>query len=128
MDVTVELHCDQCGSANLTLPAPADESSAIACNDCRAEHGTLAELRQELLDCALAQSAEALRETVRAGLGVTLLPRGYAAPSDRDLIAIPLTHPTPKREVLLVQRGPGQLRTPRAVGAFTELLVAAARA
>jgi DNA-binding transcriptional LysR family regulator len=73
-------------------------------------------------------SAEALRETVRAGLGITILPRGYAAPTDRDLVAIPLTHPTPRREVLLVLRGPGQLVTPRAVGAFTELLMEASRA
>jgi DNA-binding transcriptional LysR family regulator len=67
-------------------------------------------------------SAEALRETVRAGLALTILPRGYASPADRDLIAVPLTHPTPKREVLLVERDSKQLATPRAVRAFTELL------
>mgnify|MGYP001549601589 FL=1 len=67
-------------------------------------------------------SAEALRETVRAGLGITLLPRGYAAPSDRDLVAVPLSHPTPKREVLLVERGPGQLATPRSAQAFASIL------
>lgn len=67
-------------------------------------------------------SAEALRETVRAGLGLTILPRGYATPSDRDLVAVPLTHPTPRREVLLIQRDGQKLATPRAVAAFTELL------
>lgn len=67
-------------------------------------------------------SAEALRETVRAGLGLTILPRGYASPSDRDLLAVPLTRPTPRREVLLIERGPGQLATPRAVQAFTTIL------
>jgi DNA-binding transcriptional LysR family regulator len=67
-------------------------------------------------------SAEALRETVRVGLGITILPRGYASPSDRDLLAVPLTHPTPRREVLLVERGPNQLATPRAVLAFTGIL------
>ena len=67
-------------------------------------------------------SAEALRETVRAGLGITLLPRGYAAPSDRDLVAVPLSRPTPKREVLLVERGPGQLATPRSARAFVSIL------
>lgn len=67
-------------------------------------------------------SAEALRETVRAGLGVTLLPRGYASPSDRDLVAVPLTRPTPKREVLLVERGPAQLATPRCAQAFVGIL------
>jgi LysR family cyn operon transcriptional activator len=71
-------------------------------------------------------SAEALRETVRAGLGLTILPRGYAAPRDRDLVALPLTHPTPHREVLLIQRGPCQLSTPRAVTAFADVLGAAA--
>ena len=61
MDVSVELHCDRCGSANLSLPAHGDEAGAIACNDCGESHGTLAELREELLACALRQSAETLR-------------------------------------------------------------------
>jgi DNA-binding transcriptional LysR family regulator len=67
-------------------------------------------------------SAEALRETVRAGLGLTILPQGYASPADRDLVAIPLSHPTPRREVLLVERGPNLLATPRAATAFAALL------
>jgi LysR family cyn operon transcriptional activator len=67
-------------------------------------------------------SAEALRETVRAGLALTILPRGYAPRHDRDLVALPLTHPTPLREVSLVQRQPGQLATPRAVSALVALL------
>jgi DNA-binding transcriptional LysR family regulator len=67
-------------------------------------------------------SAEALRETVRAGLGMTILPKGYASPADRDLVAVPLTHPTPRREVLVVERGSQQLATPRAVSVFTTLL------
>lgn len=62
MDVTVELHCDKCGSANLSLPAREDESGLISCNDCSERHGTLAELREELFACALEQSAEKLRE------------------------------------------------------------------
>jgi hypothetical protein len=61
-------------------------------------------------------------------LGLTILPRGYASPSDRDLVAVPLTHPTPLREVLLVQRGPGQLVTPRAVAVFADVLAVAAGA
>lgn len=69
-------------------------------------------------------SAEALRETVRAGLGLTILPRGYASPSDRELVAVPLTHPTPQREVLLVQRQAGGLATPRAVAALLDVLAA----
>lgn len=71
-------------------------------------------------------SAEALRETVRAGLGLTILPRGYVSPTDRDLVAVPLSHPTPKREVLLVERGAAGLVTPRAVAVFAELLAARA--
>jgi hypothetical protein len=54
---------------------------------------------------------------------MTILPRGYAAPADRDLVCVPLTRPTPKREVLLVERGPGQLATPRAVAAFSAILL-----
>jgi len=61
MDVVVELHCDKCGSANLSLPPGGDEAAAIACNDCGERHGTIAELREELLACALARSAERLR-------------------------------------------------------------------
>lgn len=72
-------------------------------------------------------SAEALRETVRAGLALTILPAGYAAPADRELVALPLTHPTPEREVLLVQRGPGQLATPRVVAAFVARLAGKSR-
>jgi uncharacterized Zn finger protein (UPF0148 family) len=62
MDVMVELHCDKCGSGNLSLPRWEDEGGAIACNDCGEAHGTLAALREELLACALEQSSEKLRE------------------------------------------------------------------
>jgi DNA-binding transcriptional LysR family regulator len=67
-------------------------------------------------------SAEALRETVRAGLGLTILPAGYVSPADRDLVARPLYGPSLSREVLLVTRGVGQLATPRAANAFCGLL------
>ena len=62
MDITVELHCDKCGSANLSLPPRDDEATAIACNDCGEANGTLAELREDLFACALQQGAEAKRE------------------------------------------------------------------
>jgi hypothetical protein len=65
MDITVELHCEKCGSANLSLPPREDEAGAIACNDCGEANGTLGELRDELFECALQQGAEAKRE----GLG-----------------------------------------------------------
>lgn len=65
MDITVELHCDKCGSANLSLPPPEESAAAIACNDCGELHGTLEQLREDLFACALEHSAEKLRE----GLG-----------------------------------------------------------
>ncbi len=63
MDVSVELHCDKCGSANLAFPshATADE---IACNDCGERHGTVAALGEQLLACARERSAQALREAI----------------------------------------------------------------
>jgi DNA-directed RNA polymerase subunit RPC12/RpoP len=64
MDVSVEIHCDKCGSANLSLPPPDQVTSAIACNDCGADHGSLDSLHQELIDCARRQSAEVLREGI----------------------------------------------------------------
>lgn len=61
MDVTVELHCDTCGSANLSLPPREQEGGTIGCNDCGTRHGTLFELREELIACALERSSERLR-------------------------------------------------------------------
>lgn len=66
MDIIVELHCDKCGSANLSLP-PVDDGRAVACNDCGEEHGTIAELREELLACAFRQSAEVQRAALERG-------------------------------------------------------------
>ncbi|MDA3961632.1 MAG: LysR family transcriptional regulator [Planctomycetota bacterium] len=65
-------------------------------------------------------SGEALRETVRAGLGITILPLGYLSPSDPDLRPVELTDPTPRRSVLLLER-PDSHRS-RAAVAFSELL------
>jgi len=61
MDISLELHCDKCGSANLAFPAEAAGGDRISCNDCGDDQGSLAELREELLAAALAQSSEALR-------------------------------------------------------------------
>lgn len=63
MDVSVEIHCEACGSANYSLPlegAPAD-SDPIRCNDCGAPQGTIGELTAALLQQVLDHSAEALR-------------------------------------------------------------------
>lgn len=61
MDVSVELHCDRCGSAHLTFPAEGEDDGAIGCNDCGAPLGTMAALKAELEACARAHSAEQLR-------------------------------------------------------------------
>ncbi|MBN8527183.1 MAG: LysR family transcriptional regulator, partial [Planctomycetes bacterium] len=41
-------------------------------------------------------SGEGLRETVRAGLGSTILPEGYLPPSERDLRPVRLARPAPR--------------------------------
>jgi hypothetical protein len=61
MDVSVEVHCDVCGSANYSLPAGAADEAPVACNDCGRLFGTVADLKAEMLEQALAHSAEALR-------------------------------------------------------------------
>ena len=61
MDVSVEIHCEACGSANYSLPEGAADEAPIRCNDCGAAQGNMAELREALLGQAIAHSAEALR-------------------------------------------------------------------
>ena len=67
-------------------------------------------------------TAEALRETVRAGLGRTILPEGYVREGDPDLAAIPLIDPTPRRPVVAVRRHDPHWPTPRSADAFLALL------
>jgi DNA-binding transcriptional LysR family regulator len=64
------------------------------------------------------ESGEAIREVVRAGLGITILPLGYLSPRDPTLRAVHLTQPIPKREVQIAwdQRS----RPSAAVKAFIE--------
>ncbi len=64
MDVSVEIHCESCGSANYSLPAGAGEDAPILCNDCGAGQGSVAELKAALVAHALGQSAESLRRDV----------------------------------------------------------------
>ena len=61
MDVSVEVHCSKCGSANYSLPSGSGPSSLIVCNDCGRQLGTLGSLVDELLAQVAAHSAEALR-------------------------------------------------------------------
>ena len=72
MEVTVEIHCGACGSANYSLPE-SGEQSLLGCNDCGARLGSVAELKAEMLALAVAQSAEARRRDLSG-----LPPRGAA--------------------------------------------------
>ena len=60
MDISLEIHCDQCGSANLAFGDGGD-GAIVHCNDCGVEHGSVAALKSDLVEHLLAQSAEALR-------------------------------------------------------------------
>jgi DNA-binding transcriptional LysR family regulator len=71
-------------------------------------------------------SGEGLREVVRAGRGVTILPERYLAPGDRELRSVRLVDPVPVRDVLAL-RHPGH-EIARAAGAFLELLATSAQA
>ena len=48
------------------------------------------------------ESGEAIREVVREGLGITILPAGRLSKRDPSLRAVRLSQPTPKREVQLL--------------------------
>ena len=61
MDVSVEIHCAACGSANYSLPDGEGDDAAVNCNDCGRRLGSIGELKAEMLAQALAHSAEALR-------------------------------------------------------------------
>ena len=70
MDVSVEINCDLCGSANYSLPADGADDGMILCNDCGADQGSLGELKAALTVCVVEQSAEAQRlklESLRGG-------------------------------------------------------------
>jgi DNA-directed RNA polymerase subunit RPC12/RpoP len=68
MDVSVEIHCGKCGSANYSLPEEMTSQASIICNDCGSGLATLDQLREELMAQVMARSAEALRHDLsRAG-------------------------------------------------------------
>lgn len=72
MDVSVEINCELCGSANYSLPAGEADEGALVCNDCGADQGSLAELKAALLERVLDHSAEAQRrrlQTLRGTAG-----------------------------------------------------------
>ena len=55
------------------------------------------------------ESGEALRECVRAGLGMCILPAGYLTEQERELKAIRLIEPSPTRQVLAVSNSDSTL-------------------
>jgi len=62
MDITLELHCDRCGSAQITFPEGHGDDAPIVCGDCGERLGDVATLKTELFEQAVAHSAEALRK------------------------------------------------------------------
>jgi hypothetical protein len=61
MDVSVEIHCELCGSANYSLPHGDDDEASVHCNDCGADQGSVGQLKAALAEQALVRSAESLR-------------------------------------------------------------------
>jgi uncharacterized Zn finger protein len=61
MDVSVEIYCEACGSANYSLGEGGADEARIHCNDCGTDQGSAAELKAALDAYVLAHSAEALR-------------------------------------------------------------------
>jgi uncharacterized Zn finger protein len=66
VDVSVEINCEICGSANYRLPAGEADDGLVLCNDCGAGQGTLGELKEALLESVVVHSAEALRRKAEA--------------------------------------------------------------
>lgn len=66
MDVSVDINCENCGSANYSLPAGEADAGAVLCNDCGAEQGSLAELKEALVERVLEHSAEAQRRRLES--------------------------------------------------------------
>ncbi len=66
------------------------------------------------------ESGEAIREVVREGLGITILPAGRLGRRDPSLCAVRLSRPTPRRTVQVVYDG--RSRRAAAVRAFIEEL------
>lgn len=61
MDVSVEINCEACGSANYSLAGGQADGAAIRCNDCGADQGSLGELKAAMAALVRDQSAEVRR-------------------------------------------------------------------
>ena len=66
MDVSVEINCEICGSANYSLPEGEADGGNVLCNDCGADQGSLGELKAALAARVLEHSAEAQRRRLQA--------------------------------------------------------------
>jgi hypothetical protein len=66
VDVSVEINCEICGSANYRLPAGEADDGVVLCNDCGADQGTLGALKAALMESVVEHSAEALRAKAEA--------------------------------------------------------------
>ncbi len=64
MDVSVEIHCAACGSANWGLPGGLADEDPIHCNDCGRTMGSLRGLKDEMLSQAIARSADIQRQEI----------------------------------------------------------------
>jgi hypothetical protein len=64
MDISVEVHCAGCGSANYSLPSGVEGDAPVICNDCGRTMGTIAHLKEELMSQIAAHSAESLRREI----------------------------------------------------------------
>lgn len=64
--MSVEINCENCGSANYSLPAGEGDDGNVLCNDCGADQGTLGALKAAMLESVVAHSAEALRAKAEA--------------------------------------------------------------
>lgn len=63
-------------------------------------------------------SPEGLRELVRRGMGLSILPTGYVAQTDHDLVCRPILNPAPSRPIVLLHRG---LESQRHLQAFAQI-------
>jgi predicted RNA-binding Zn-ribbon protein involved in translation (DUF1610 family) len=66
----VRFKCPNCGSAILSLPDNATDSSLIACNECGETLGTVAEARNEAVRAGKAAMPDIAREIRKALKGI----------------------------------------------------------
>jgi predicted nucleic acid-binding Zn ribbon protein len=65
MSITIAYTCQSCGSREAVLQRRADAASLVKCAGCSREHGSLHEIRQELLQLARQSAAERAEQVLR---------------------------------------------------------------